>query len=207
MVMEVESTKCLQLMHHKESTKWHTRLGHVGLTNMKTMVTKSLVNGLPQFQVEKETCVSCLKGKQARKSFPQASSYRSTNNLDLIHGDLCGPITPPTAGGNKYVFVLIDDHSRYMWTILMREKSEAFSKFKRFKDVVEREAGTMIKTFRTDRGGEFMSTEFQNFCVESRIKRHLTAPYSPQQNGVVERRNRTLLEMTQSILKHMNVPN
>ena len=174
---------------------------------MKTMITKKLVVGLPQLQIEKETCVSCLRGKEIRKTFPQASSYRATSVLELIHGDLCGPITPSTAGRNRYVFVLIDDHSRYMWTILMREKNEAFTKFKRFKSIVEQETGTTIKTFRTDRGGEFTSKEFNDFCVESGIKRHLTAPYSPQQNGLVERRNRTLLEMTRSILKHMNIPN
>lgn len=94
-----------------------------------------------------------------------------------------------------------------MWTILLGEKSEAFEKFKRFKTLVEQETKTEIKTFRTDRGGEFTSYEFQAYCDKNGIKRHLTAPYSPQQNGVLERRNRTLLEMTRSLLKHMNMPN
>lgn len=94
-----------------------------------------------------------------------------------------------------------------MWTILLKEKSEAFDKFKKFKEFAEQETGDVIKTFRTDRGGEFVSHEFQRFCDKFGIKRHLTAPYSPQQNGVVERRNRTLLEMTRSILKHMSLPN
>lgn len=205
--MEAENTKCLQIIHLKESSKWQARLGHVGLENLKTMVNKNLVIGMPRFYIEKETCASCLRGKQVRRSFPQASSYRATSLLKLIHGDLCRLITPSTAGRNRYVFVLIDDHSRYMWTILMEEKSQAFSKFKRFKAVFEQESGTTIKTFRTDRGGEFTSQKFQDFCNETGIKRHLTAPYSPQQNGVVKRRNRTLLEMTRSILKHKNVPN
>ena len=113
-VMEAENIKCLQLMHLKESTKWHARLGHVGLENLKLMVNKKLVTGLPAFEVEKETCGSCLRGKQVRKSFPHASSFRETSVMELIHGDLCGPITPQTAGRNRYVFVLIDDHSRYM---------------------------------------------------------------------------------------------
>ena len=206
-VMEVENTRCLQLIYLRDSSTWHARLGHVGLNNLKLMIKKNLVAGMPKFEVEKETCASCLRSKQVRKSFPQASSFRASNILELIHGDLCGPITPPTAGNNRYVFVLIDDCSRYMWTILMKEKSEAFIKFKRFKVMIEQETGSSIKTFRSDRGGEFNSQEFQEFCSESGIKRHLTAPYSPQQNGVVERRNRTLLEMTRSILKHMEVPN
>lgn len=80
-----------------------------------------------------------------------------------------------------------------------------FERFKRFKALVEQETRTKLRNFRTDRGGEFTSHEFQAFCDRFGVKRHLTAPYSPQQNGVVERRNRTLLEMTRSILKHMNM--
>lgn len=94
-----------------------------------------------------------------------------------------------------------------MWTILLKEKGDAFNKFKKFKSLVEQESGANIQTFRTDRGGEFLSQEFVSFCDDSGVKRHLTAPYTPQQNGVVERRNRTLMEMTRSILKHMLVPN
>ncbi|KAG7568389.1 Zinc finger CCHC-type [Arabidopsis thaliana x Arabidopsis arenosa] len=203
--LEVENNKCLQIGISK--CKWHARLGHIGTETLKTMVEKELVFGIPQIKIEKEICSSCLLGKQTRKSFPKATSFRAESVLDLIHGDLCGPITPPTPSKNRYIFVLIDDYSRYMWTLLLREKGEAFSKFKSFKACVEQETKTTIKTFRTDRGGEFLSAEFQAFCNDSGIQRHLTAPYSPQQNGVVERRNRTLMGMTRSILKHMNVPN
>ena len=94
-----------------------------------------------------------------------------------------------------------------MWTILLKEKSEAFEKFKKFKVLAEQEKKALIKTLRTDRGGEFTSLEFKNYFKDKGISRHLTAPYTPQQNGVVERRNRTLMEMTRSILKHMDVPN
>lgn len=106
-----------------------------------------------------------------------------------------------------YIFVVIDDHTRYMWTMLLQKKSEAFSKFKRLKVLVEREMGKKIRTFRTDRGGEFVSREFDAYCESFGIKRHLTAPYTPQQNGVVERRNRIMMEMARSILKHMHMPN
>lgn len=150
---------------------------------------------------------SCLLDKQARHSFPQATTYHADNLLDLIHGDLCGPITLPTPKKKRYIFVLIDDHSRYMWSILLKEKGEAFEKFKKFKTMVEQETWTTIKTFRTDRGGEFISTEFQSFCESSGILRHLTAHYTPKHNRVVERRNKTLLDMTRSILKHMECPN
>lgn len=94
-----------------------------------------------------------------------------------------------------------------MWTILLKEKSEVFEKFRRFKTMVEHDTKQKVETFRSDRGGEFTSREFNDFCEQEGIKRHLTAPYTPQQNGVVERRNRTLLEMTHNILKHFKLPN
>ena len=206
-IMEHIKPKCLQTMLDSEGDKWHTRLSHIGRESMKTMIKKELVVGIPNVETGKEACSSCLLGKQARYSFPKATPYRASHVLELIHGDLCGPITPTTPAKNRYIFVLIDDHSRYMWSILLKEKGEAFERFKKFKAIVERETGAKICTFRTDRGGEFCSREFQNFCETSGICRHLTAPYSPQQNGVVERRNRTLLGMTRSILKHMSMPN
>ena len=171
------------------------------------MISKELVVGIPDIVVKKETCVSCLLGKQTRKPFPYATSYRAAHPLELVHGDLCGPITPPTPGQKRYVFVLIDDFSRYMWSMLLKEKSEAFGKFKSFKRLAEQETRATVKTFRSDRGGEFMSHEFDTYSKANGINRHMTAPYSPQQNGVVERRNRTLFEMTRSLLKHMSVPN
>lgn len=116
---------------------------------------------------------------KASKALIPASNYVSCGTTTFR------PITPHTLSGKRYIFVFIDDHSRYMWSILLREKGEAFEKFKRFKAIVEQETRTTIKTFRTDRGGEFVSTEFGSFSETSGIIRHLTAPYSPQQNGVV----------------------
>ncbi|CAN7033194.1 unnamed protein product [Brassica oleracea var. botrytis] len=121
--------------------------------------------------------------------------------------DMNGEHRVITRPGNKYIFVLVDDHTRYMWTILLKEKSDVFEKFKRFKTMVEQDTNQKVQTFRTDRGGEFTSQEFNEFCEQAGIKRHLTAPYTPQQNGVVERRNRTLMEMTRSIVKHFRLPN
>lgn len=205
--MKVKDVMTLLTTTTSESSRWHARLGHINPETMRSMVLRGLVVGIPKMSIEKSVCGSCLMGKQARKSFPQATSYRASTLLELVHGDLCGPLTPSTSAGNKYIFVLIDDCSRYMWTVLMKEKGEAFEKFKAFKSRVEAEAKMKIQTFRTDRGGEFTSRAFNAFCESEGIKRHLTAPYSPQQNGVVERRNRTLMEMTRSCLKHMSVPN
>lgn len=187
--MGLKETMCYLSTDISDSSRWHGRLGHINYETMKNMISKDLITGIPHIDVEKRICGSCLLGKQARRSFPQATSFRATRLLELIHGDLCGPITPHTSAGNKYIFVLIDDHSRYMWTALLKDKNEAFGKYKHFKQLVEQETRAHIQTFRTDRGGEFVSHEFNAFCNESGIKRHLSAPYSPQQNGVVEKRN------------------
>lgn len=201
--MELKETMCYLSTKTCESSLWHARLGHINMETMKSMIRRELVGGVPHIEVEKRICGSCLLGKQARQSFPQSTPYRAI--LELIHGDLCGPITPTTSAGYTYIFVLIDDHSRYMWTILLKEKSDTFNKFKNFKRLVEQETRKDIHKFKTDRGGEFISLELNLWCDEAGIKRHLTAPYSPQQNGVVERRNITLMEMTRSMMKHMSV--
>ncbi|XP_010413036.1 PREDICTED: uncharacterized protein LOC104699428 [Camelina sativa] len=153
-----------------------------------------------------DTSVS-KRSKQYSTGVPKNCPVSSTKPLELLHADMCGPISPATLANNRYIFVIIDDFSRYMWSILIKEKSEAFGSFKGFKSVVEKDIGSVIKTLRTDRGGEFTSREFNEFCEFVGITRHLTAPYTPQQNGVVERRNRTLMEMTRSLLKGMEVPN
>lgn len=181
--LQADQVQCLQIKSSSDSSKWHARLGHINYETLKLMVRRELVEGISDITTSKETCVSCLLGKQTRKPFPQATLYRASHPLDLIHGDLCGPITPSTPLQKRYVLVLIDDYSRYMWTVLLKEKSEALDKFKAFKMIVEQETQVKIKTLRTDRGGEFVSHEFQVYCDQNGIKKHLTAPYSPQHNG------------------------
>lgn len=167
---------CLQATTLSNSARWHARLGHIGRYSMAKMMKNELDDGIPK--IERDTCSSCLFGKQARQSFPEATSFHA----EKVHGDLCGPISPQTPSSKRYIFVLIDDHSRYMWSILLSEKGEAFEKSKKFKTIVEKEIGSAINTFRMDRGGEFTSSELTAFCEASGIVRHLTAPYSPQQN-------------------------
>ncbi|GJZ74958.1 zinc finger, CCHC-type containing protein [Tanacetum coccineum] len=131
---------------------------------------------------------------------------RSTSPLDLVYGDLCGPITPPTPSGKKYIFLLVDDYSRYMWVYFLKSKDQAIDTFKEYKKSIENELRTTLKMLRTDRGGEFTSNEFTQYCKENGIARQLTAPYSPQQNGVVERRNRTIMSTTRCMMKATNMP-
>lgn len=94
-VIDIVDSRCLQLSTLSDSQNWHARLGHIGRDTMNTMIKKELVIGIPKLTIEKETCSSCLLGKQARKTFPQATSYHATRVLELIHGDLCGQLHHP----------------------------------------------------------------------------------------------------------------
>ena len=115
-------------------------------------------------------------------------------------------ISPSSLGKNNYFLLFIDDFSRKTWVYFLKQKSEVFEAFKKFKAAVENESGQKIKALRSDRGGEFTSKEFQDFCATSGIRRFLTVSRSPQQNGVAERKNRTILDMTRSMLKSKHLP-
>lgn len=166
---------------------------------------KDMVRGVPRIHHPTQICEGCLVAKQTRYPFPKEVEWRASSPLELIHADLCGPITPQTLAGNQYFLLIVDDYNRYM-RVSMLAKSETLTTFKRFKNRVEGEGKYKLKMLRTDRGGEFTSNEFTDFYNQEGIKRQLTAPYSPQQNGVVERRNHTILEVTRSLLKAMDVP-
>ena len=174
------------------------------------MMRGDLVKGLPQFQNPKEVCAHYISGKHSKASFP-SSTYRTLSVLELIHMDICRPISSQTVGGKRYFLLIVDDYSRCMWVALRKEKLEAFKKFKRFKSMAEAEKEVKMKCIRSDRGGggggrEFTSDEFKTLCDKSGIKKQLTAPYTPQQNGVVERKNRTIMGLVRSMLKEKELP-
>lgn len=162
--------------------------------------------GILKLVQPKMNCEGCLMTKQARKPFPDHTSFAAKQVLELVYGDICGRIAPETLAGNRYFLLLVDDFSRKMWVYMLKSKGEAFKAFKKFKSWVETKTEQKIKIFRTDRGGEFCSRIFTRFCEENGILRHYTAPYTPQQNRVVERGNQTVVAMTRSFLKSMELP-
>jgi len=165
-----------------------------------------MVEGMPLIQRAEQVCDGCALGKQHRTPFPRASKYRAKVGLELVHGDLCGQITPPTPGGKSYFLLIVDDHSRFMWLELLASKDEALGYFKKFKVAAELEPGHRLKAFRTDHGSEFNSRAFLVYYNEQGIRRNTTTAYTPQQNRVVERRNQTVVEMARCMLKSMSVP-
>ena len=123
-----------------------------------------------------------------------------------MHADICGPIKPISNGKKRYLITFIDDFSRKTWVYFLMEKSEAFAVFMSFKIHVEKETNSFIRMLRTDRGGEFTSQEFINFCDVNGIRRQLTVAYTPQQNGVAKWKNRTIMNMVRSMISKKQLP-
>ncbi|PNX86713.1 copia-type polyprotein, partial [Trifolium pratense] len=182
------------------------RYDHLNSKGLVTLAKRTMVKGLPMLKDSAELCPDCVISKHHRDSIPKTTSWRASNKLELIHSDICGPINPSSNGGCKYFITFTDDFSRKTWTYPLKDNSSAFEVFRKFKALVEKESNHQIKCLRTDRGGEFTSSQFNDFCSEHGIKRQLTAAYTPQQNGVSEIKNRTLKNMVRSMMSGMNVP-
>ncbi|KAL0286174.1 UNVERIFIED_CONTAM: Copia protein [Sesamum calycinum] len=131
---------------------------------------------------------------------------RPTRPLELVHSDICGPMNVRACHGAFYFLTFIDDYSRYGSVYLLSHRSEALECFKRFLGEVENQREMNFKVLRTDRGREYLSEQFKRICEDKGIIRHLTIPYAPQQTGVAERRNQTLLEMARSMMAQANLP-
>nr|GEU61793.1 retrovirus-related Pol polyprotein from transposon TNT 1-94 [Tanacetum cinerariifolium] len=143
--------KCLKSCLEDHSWLWHMRYGHLNFGDLKLLSSKGMVKGLDHIDYPNQVCEGCLFGKHARSSFPKESTSRAKKPLQLIHTDLCGPITPPSHGKNLYFMLFIDDYSRKTWVYFLKEKSQAFEAFKTFKAMVEKEKGLKIKSMRSDR--------------------------------------------------------
>ncbi|KAJ9545177.1 hypothetical protein OSB04_024884 [Centaurea solstitialis] len=144
-------------------------------------------------------------GKMTKEPFNK-NNERASDLLEIVHTDVCGPFSHEARGGYRYFITFTDDFSRYGYVYLMRHKSESFEKFKEYQNEVQNQLDRKIKFLRSDRGGEYLSQEFGNHLMECGIVSQLTPPYTPQMNGVSERRNRTLLDMVRSMMCHSMLP-
>ena len=187
---------------------------------IEQLVKKNLVDGMNcdkfiNSESNSNDCNGCLLGKMVRTSCPKVSDTRASDILELIHSDVCGPMQTDSIGGSRYMVTFIDDATRYCMVYFLKKKSEVIDKFKKYVDFVENHIGCKIKrinlrnrvkTIRTDNGGEFLSKEFVSFCDVKGILHQLTNPYTPEQNGVAERCNRTIMESVRSMIFHAKVP-
>ena len=154
----------------------HCRLGHISLKRMKKLHDDGLLTS-SDFE-SFETCESCLLGKMTKSPFAK-SCERASKLLELIHSDVCGPMSTTARGGCQYFVNFTDDLSRYGYIYLMRHKSETFEKFKEFQNEVENQLGKTINLLRSDRGGEYMSQEFDDHLKSRGIVPQLTPPGTP----------------------------
>ena len=145
-------------------------------------------------------CKSCVEGKIHRQPFPREGGKGSTKLLGLVHSDVCGELNVKSLGGAKYFLTFVDDNTRYVWVYLLKHKSEVFDKFLEWKALVENSSGHKLKALRTDNGGEYVSNEMKSFLKKEGVSHELTVPKTPEQNGVAERLNRTLVEAVRSML-------
>ncbi|KAI5314779.1 hypothetical protein L3X38_043955 [Prunus dulcis] len=158
---------------------WHRRFGHLNMSSLKLLKEQDIVVGLPEIKEVKEVCEGCVLGKQSREAFPREATTRASTPLELIHSDICGPMQTVTKAENRFFLTFIDDCTRMCWVYFLRHKSEALNVFKKFKATVELQSG---------------------------IERQLTTPYTPQQNGVAKRKNRTIVEMAKCLLLEKKIP-
>jgi len=189
---------------HGTLLDWHRCLGHISFDKVKQLAdyhSEMIIDG----SHTNPTCESCIAAKQTRTPNSSPATRTTTAPLQLIHTDLAGPMKTTSLGGARYYVLFIDDYSRYIVVYILRQKSETFAKFREYKALVENYHDRKIKALRSDNGGEYTSNQFTKFMRESGISHERTAPYSPEQNGVSERANRTLVGRAKAMILDGNM--
>lgn len=174
---------------------WHEHLGHVNFRSIQLMVNNGLIKDCRKNHTAK--CLTCSKCKSTKKPFKTVE--RTSTLLQLIHTDIC-EMNYLSCHGKRYFITFIDDYSRYTYVFPLKTKDETFETFKTYKAEVKNKLSVKIKSIRYDRGGEYLKSYFIDFCKREGIEKQLTMSYTPQQNGVAERKNRTFIEMVNFML-------
>ena len=155
---------------------------------------------------ENKICEACVKGKQIRSSFKPKNQVTSSRILELLHMDLCGPLKVQSRNGKKYILVIVDDYSRYTWTRFLRSKAETADELVVFFKMIQTKLNQVVAGSRSDHRIEFENSKLDQFCMENGISHNFSAPRTPQQNGVVERKNRTLVNIVRTMIIESNLP-
>ncbi|GJR29864.1 retrovirus-related pol polyprotein from transposon TNT 1-94 [Tanacetum coccineum] len=185
----------------------HRRLSHLNFDTINLLSKNNIVNGLPKLKFVKDhLCSSCELGKAKRKSFHTKTTPSSKRRLHLLHMDLCGPMRVESINGKKYVLVIVDDYSRYTWTHFLRSKDETPGVLIDFLTLVQRGLHAQVTTIRTDKGTEFLNKTLHAYLAKEGIRHETSTARTPEQNGVVERRNRTLVEAARTMISAAKVP-
>ncbi|GJY97465.1 putative ribonuclease H-like domain-containing protein [Tanacetum coccineum] len=190
-----------------ESNLWHRRLGHVNFKTMNKLVRGSLVRGLPSklFEIN-QTCVACQKGKQHRASCKTKTVSSISQPLQMLHMDLFGLTFVKSLMKKMYCLVVTDDFSRFSWVFFLATKDETSKILKTFITGIENLIDLKVKVIRCDNRTEFKNRVMNQFCEMKGIKREFSVARTPQQNGVAERKNRTLIEAARTMLADLKLP-
>jgi hypothetical protein len=165
------------------------------------------INLLPYFkQIDLDFCEHCVYGKQKRVRFLRVGKEKKSERLELVHIDVWGPTHVSSLGGSRYYVTFIDDATRKIWVYCIRQKSDVFDTFKKWKALVENEIGKRLKCLRSENGGEYCIKEFDYYCSYHGICREKTVLGTPQENGVSERMNKTIMEHARSMRLHCCLP-
>ncbi|GKB61110.1 retrovirus-related pol polyprotein from transposon TNT 1-94 [Tanacetum coccineum] len=167
----------------------------------------SLVRGLPKLKFEKDhLCSACAMGKSKKKPYKPKSEDTNQEKLYLLHMDLCGPMRVASVNGKKYILVIVDDYSRFTWVKCLRSKDEAPDFIIKFLKMIQVRLKVPVRRIRTDNGTEFVNQTLREYYEKVGISHETSVARSPQQNGVVERRNRTLIEAVRTMLIYAKAP-
>jgi transposase InsO family protein len=158
----------------------HERFWHLHFEALKRLSAKGMVQGLPSFDHVEQFCDVCMLMKQRRLPFPQQSSFRAKERLKLVHGDLCGLVTPATPGGRCYFLLLVDNLFHYMWVVVFGRKGEAVDSIRHAQAAAKAECGRKLCMLHTDNDGEFTAAEFASYYADEGVQRHYSMPYNPQ---------------------------
>ncbi|GJT03339.1 putative ribonuclease H-like domain-containing protein [Tanacetum coccineum] len=191
-----------------ESTKWHRRMAHVNFKNMNKLAKHGLVNGLPsKLFTNEHNCVACNKGKQHKASYKAITAVSTISApLQLLHMDLFGPTSIRSIDHKYYSLVVTDDFSRFTWVFFLGTKDETYGILKDFITFIENQLTKKVKAIRCDNGTEFKNSKLIELCGSKGIRRDYSNARTPQQNGVAERKNRTLIEAARTMLADSKLP-
>ena len=181
-------------------------MGHLNVRDLVKCVRAGDVRGIELDDATSDlACEVCARGKMTRAPFPKRTE-RKSELLEIVHTDICGPMRTESIGRGRYFVTFIDDHSKWCEVRVIREKNQAFEAFKEFKAYAEKQTGKQIQHLQSDNGKEYCNSEFDAFLKEHGIGRRLATTHTPEQNGVAERRNRTLVEMARCLLIQSRLP-
>ncbi|GJV51365.1 retrovirus-related pol polyprotein from transposon TNT 1-94 [Tanacetum coccineum] len=206
--MMASSPICLLSKASKtKSWLWHRRLSHLNFGAINHLARHGLIRGLPKLKFEKDhLCSACAMGKSTKKPRKPKSEDTNQEKLYLLHMDLCGPMRVASVNGKKYILVIVDDYSRFTWVNFLRSKDEALDFIIKFLKMIQVRLQVTVRRIRTDNGTEFVNQTLRKYYEKIGISHETSVSRSPQQNGVVERRNRTLIEAARTMLIYAKAP-